>query len=82
MIADSGFVALMRDFENAAQDRNPSERLNDVCQGLREHPHHVRAFEHMLERETDHTRRRMIERLLVEYEFQSIFELLDDIGRG
>jgi hypothetical protein len=82
MIADSGFVSLLRDFDNAVVDRDPSDRLADVCRGLRAHPHYVRAFEDMLEREPDRVRRRLLERLLVEYEFQSIFELLSDIGRG
>ena len=80
MIADSYFVALMRDFEKAlGQD----DRVMDmISEALERNPRYVRAFEHMLEREMDPERIKLIERILLEYEFSTAFQMMDTEEEG
>lgn len=75
MIADSYFVQLMHDLDLAMVHGDPF--IDNVCNGLGHHPHYVRAFEYLLEREGDPERRMMIERILLEYELLSAFCLLE-----
>lgn len=75
MIADSYFVQLLRDYENAVKMGDVF--IDSVCEGLGRNPRYVHAFENMLEREENPARRKMIERILLEYEFLSAFRLME-----
>ncbi len=79
MIADSCFLAILTDFELALRSGDEA-RVEAVCRALCLHPIYVRAFEHMLEREEVGERAQLIERILTEYEFLSIFNLFDEEG--
>lgn len=80
MIADSYFVQLLRDYENAV--RLGDGFIDSVCEGLGRHPRYVHAFENMLDREDNPERRKIIERILLEYEFLSAFRLMDNEEEG
>jgi len=80
MIADSYFIQLLSDFEKAVL--HGDDYIDSVSTGLGRHPRYVKAFEHMLEEEAEPFRRRLIERILLEYEFISAFQLMDTEEEG
>lgn len=80
MIADSSFVHLLSDYERAV--KGGQECIETICRGLERYPIYVRAFENMLEREENPERKRLLEMILLEYEFLSAFNLFEQDGEG
>ncbi len=80
MIADSYFVEILRDFDNVI--RRGEQYMDSLCSSLERYPQYIRAFEHMLEREEDPVRQRLIERILLECEFMSAFRMMETDEEG
>lgn len=75
MIADSDFVGILKDYEKVLA--GGEEGLDSLCSSLERYPHYLKAFECMLEREEDPERIRLIERILLECEFMSVFRMME-----